>query len=70
MSRNKLTPDMKEAKIIIGQLLESEEKYRRELGAFGPKDRRTIISEHMYSMSMDTLRWWYNSRLAQQTPGA
>lgn len=58
----KLTPDMKEAKIIISEVLEADEKYRRDLGAFGSSDRRVIIRKHMAERSMETLRWWYNSR--------
>ena len=57
-----ITPDIKEAKIIIAEILEADENYRRELGAFGANDKRTQLRKYMFEGRMCTLRWWFNSR--------
>lgn len=56
---------MSDAKALIGELLEADEQYRRDLGAFGPDDIRTKVRLHRFEASLKTMKWWYNSRFVK-----
>jgi len=57
MARSLADPDI--IKDIVLALLRADDAYRRDLGAFGPTDRRTIGSEANLWHARQLLRSWY-----------